>query len=148
MTTWRQEQGPGRGGLRRRRGLGQHKTNRVRLPEMPRTQQEVNQQKRSPAMETGAYDWVSQASGPKEPTQEILKPRDSSCLEREWALLVPDPPVYQERGCTPCKQELSQRGQESDRKMEAGQQRGLGRPAAGTLPEARMGPGCTFNVSR
>ena len=145
MTTWRQERGPGRGGLRRRGGLGQHKTNRVRLPEMPRTQQEVNQQKRSPAMETGAYDWVSQASGS---TQEILKPRDSSCLEREWALLVPDPPVYQERGCTPCKQELSQRGQESDRKMEAGQQRGLSGPAAGTPPEARMGPGCTFNVSR
>ena len=111
-------------------------------------QQKVNQQEQSPAVKTGASDWVSQASDPKESTQEIQKPCNSSCLEWKWAPLVPAPPVYQESGHTSCKKDLSQRGKESDRKREAGQHRGPGGPAAGTPPATRMDPGCTFKVSR
>lgn len=73
---------------------------------MPCTQQKVNQQEQSPAVKTGASDWVSQASDAKESTQEIQKPRNSSCVERKWAPLVPAPPVYQESGHTSCKKEL------------------------------------------
>lgn len=148
MSTWRARVGHWAQGSWWRGGLRQHKADREQLPEMPCTQQKVNQQEQSPAVKTGASDWVSQASDAKESTQEIQKPRNSSCLERKWAPLVPAPPVYQESGHTSCKKELPQRGKGVRQKDGGWATQRTRRTCCTDTSSHQDRSQCTFNASR
>lgn len=140
MSTWRARRGTGHGVLVAW-GLRQHKADRSNFLRC-HTQQKVNQQEQSPAVKTGASDWVSQASdakrintGDPETTQLVLRGEKVGTTGPRFT------PVYQgESGHTSCRKNYEREGKESDRKTEAGQHRGPGGPAAQTPPATRTGP--------